>query len=349
MQFPGPGKPQVGILFDADMGNSVDDALALSLLYGFDGKNEGRVTAISVSKSNLSAAAFCEVVGRFYAGAVSGAFGSFSRTLPVGLSAEGVTSEDTPLLAGPLSRRNEQGEPVYPHGIHKLNDTAEVLALTRNALTSQHDQNAIVVLAGPATNLAKLLDLPGAKDLISRKVRFLSVAAGAHPAGPPEFHVRTDIAAAKKLFAQWPTPIVAAGHEIGEALLYPASSIEKDFAWSPAHPVADAYRAYQTMPYDAPTWALAAVLYALRPQQGYFQLSDPGSISVLDDGRTKFTPSREGRHRYLILDPAQKERIIQTYTEIASAKPVPRPRFRPPQQQQQTPPPKPPSPPPKQG
>ena len=43
MQFPGQGKPPVGIIFDCDMGNSIDDALALALLYGFDGKNEARV------------------------------------------------------------------------------------------------------------------------------------------------------------------------------------------------------------------------------------------------------------------------------------------------------------------
>ena len=45
---------------------------------------------------------------------------------------------------------------------------------------------------------------------------------------------------------------------------------------------------------------------------------------------TKFTASAQGKHRYLILDPAQKERILKIYTEVASAKPVPRlPRFRP--------------------
>ena len=98
------------------------------------------------------------------------------------------------------------------------------------------------------------------------------------------------------------------------------------------------------MPYDTPTWDLTAVLYAVRPDAGYFKLSDPGTIKVLDDGRTKFTPAMEGKHRYLILDPAQKERIIETFTEIASAKPVPRQsRFRQ-QQQQQQPPPKPPRP-----
>ena len=243
---------------------------------------------------------------------------------------------DTAMLTEPLSKKNAEGAPVYEHGIHKLNDTAEVAALIRNAFTAQHDQNAIVVLAGPATNLVKVLDLPGAKELIAHKVRFLSVVAGSYPDGRPEFNIRTDIPAARKLFAEWPTPIVAAGRELGEALPFPASSIEKDFAWSPAHPVVDAYRAYKPMPYDAPTWDMTAVLYAVRPQEGYFKLSAPGTIGVLNDGAVKFTPSSEGKHRYLILDAGQKERIVKTYTEIASAKPVPRqPRFRRKQEDQQ--------------
>jgi inosine-uridine nucleoside N-ribohydrolase len=336
MQFPGQGKPPLGIIFDSDMGNSIDDALALALLYGFDGKNEARVVSVSVSKPNLNAAALCEAIGRFYAGTTNTGFGGFGRTLPIGLATASAMAEDTPMLTVPLSKKNAEGKPLYDHGIHKLNDTAEVTALIRNAFTAQYDQNAIVVLAGPATNLVKVLDLPGAKELISHKVRFLSVTAGVYPDGQPEFNVKSDIPAAKKLFAEWPTPIVASGREVGDALPFPAASIEKDFGWSPAHPVVDAYRAYKPMPYDAPTWDMTAVLYAVRPQEGYFKLSIPGTISVLDDGRTKFAPSPEGKHRYLILDPAQKERIIKTYTEIASAKPVPRqPRFRRPQQDQQ--------------
>ncbi|MCI0419658.1 MAG: hypothetical protein L0312_10620, partial [Acidobacteria bacterium] len=102
------------------------------------------------------------------------------------------------------------------------------------------------------------------------------------------------------------------------------------------HPIVDAYRAYRPMPYDAPTWDMTTVLYAVRSEAGYFKLSEPGIISVLDDGRTKFSPSPEGKQRYLILDPAQRENIFKTYTEIASAKPVPRqPRHRPQQQEQQ--------------
>jgi hypothetical protein len=83
------------------------------------------------------------------------------------------------------------------------------------------------------------------------------------------------------------------------------------------------------MPYDATTTAMAAVLYAARPDEGYFKLSEPGTISVLDDGRTKFTPSPEGKHRYLIFDPEKKDLVLKTYTEIVSAEPPPRelPRF----------------------
>jgi purine nucleosidase len=344
MQFM--GRPaSVGIIFDCDM-STPGDALAMALLYGLDGKNEARVASVSVSRHNLEAAAFAEVIGRFYAGAVSGAFGSFSRTLPVAMSIAGKPAPSLPMLASPLAKKDAAGNPAYAHGIEKLNDTAEAPALIRNALTAQQDQNAIVVLAGPATNLVTILDLPGVKELIARKVRYLVVSGGAFPEGTDE-NIAADRLAAKKLFAEWPSPIVACGREAAEIVPYPASSIDKDFAWTPNHPVADAYRAFKPMPYDLPVPDMLAVLHAVRPKETYLQLSPPGAIEVLDDGRTRFTPSASGKHRYLIPDLAQKDRLLAALIELAGAKPVPRqPRFRRPdqqqqQQQQQTPPPKP--------
>ena len=345
MQLFGGGKTPVGVLFDSDMGNSIDDVLALAMLYGLDGKNEARVVSVSVSKANLKAAALAEVIGRFYAGAVSGAFAAVGRLLPVGLSERGKMPEDTPLFKI-LEKRNEQGDKAYQHGIDRMIDTAEVAPMLRNALTSQQDGNAMVVMVGPATNLAELLELPGAADWIKRKVKFLSMMGGAYPASTePEFNIKADIKAAQKLFAEWPTPIVASGFEAGNELRYPASSIEHDFGWNDNHPVADAYRAAEKMPYDAQCWDLTSVLYAVRPDGGFFKLSEPGTISVSDDGNTKFTPGTGAKHRYLILDPAQKERIVKTFVELASAKPVPRvPRFRRQQEQKQAPaPPKPPA------
>lgn len=317
MQFTGLGKPPVGVVFDSDMGDNIDAALALALLYGFDGKNEARVVSLSVTKSNLQSAAYCDAVARFYAGAVNGGFDGFARKLPVGMAVTGKISNSTPMLTETLARVNADGTAQYPNTIHQLNDTADPAALIRNAFTAQYDQNAMAVLCGPATNLVNALRLPGVKDLISRKARLLAVACDS---------LAQDIPAARRLFAEWPGPIVTAGNDIGAALPFPAASIEKDFAWSPAHPIADAYRAYKAMPYDAPASGMAAVLYAVRPQEGYFKLSAPGTVAVLDDGSLEFTASPAGKHRSLIFDPEQKDRILQVYTEVASAKPVPRQR-----------------------
>ncbi len=323
MQLAG-GKPPVGVLFDSDMGNSIDDVLALAILYGLDGKNEARVISVSVSKANLKGAALAEVLRRFYA--VRGGLNGEGRGLPVGLSARGKMPEDTPIFKI-LEKRNEKGENVHRHRIERMSDTADVAPMLRNALTSQQDANATVVMVGPATNMAELLELPGARHWISRKVKYLSMMGGAYPVSKePEFNIKADIKAAQKLFAEWPTPIVASGFEVGNQLRYPAASIENDFGWSENHPVADAYRAAEKMPYDAPCWDPSSVLYAVRPDGGFFKLSEPGTISVSDDGNTKFTAGAGGKHRYLILDPAQKEKIVKTFVELASAKKRPPPK-----------------------
>jgi hypothetical protein len=119
-------------------------------------------------------------------------------------------------------------------------------------------------------------------------------------------------------------PIVAVGTEVAAALPFPGASIDKDFAWSPAHPVVDAYRAAKPMPYDAVSPALPAALYAVRPKETYFKLSEPGTLSVQSDGKVRFTASANGKHKYLIADPAQKDRVMAAYTELASTKPLPK-------------------------
>jgi hypothetical protein len=335
MQFPGAGKPPVGVIFDSAMGEDIGEALALALLFGLDGKQECRVVGMAVSKSNIQSAALVETIARFYAGTVSASFAAMGRTLPVGMYEKGLLPDSSAMLTAPLSRLNAKGEPLYNHGIHKLVDTADPNAVLRNALTGQHDGNAVVLITGPATNFAGVLSLPDGKGWIERKVRSLVVAEG---------HLEADVPAARKLFAEWPTPVVVVGREVGEALRFPGDSIERDFAWSTTHPIVDAYRAAGTMPYDAPAHAMAAALHAIRADKAYFQLSDPGTFEVSSDGKLTLVPGA-GSHRRLLVDPEKKEEVIRTFVELASAKPVPRPTRRPPppKKQQQAPPQKPPS------
>lgn len=323
MQFPTTGKPSLGVIYDSSLGTNADESLTLALLYGLDGKNDCRVIALSTTRDNLNGAKLCDVIGRFLAGRISGFFGNISRALPVGMSVEGRLKEDTPIITKVLAR------PEFKSDIAHLNDTAEVAPLLRNALTAQEDQNAAVVLNGPATNMAALMALPGAVDWIKSKVRHLAVAI-------PDAALAVDPAAARKLFAEWPTPIFLADQAVGEALRYPAASIEKDFAWAtPAHPVVEVYKAAGTMPYDAPAPGMAAALHAVHPDKGYFHLSDPGTFTVDPSGKLSFQPSADGRHRRILPNDAKRDEVLALYTQMASAKPVQRTFHRRSEQQQE--------------
>jgi len=125
--------------------------------------------------------------------------------------------------------------------------------------------------------------------LAKQKVALVVAMAGNFEGGEPEYNVRIDVASAKAVFERWPTPIVFSGYEIGRDLLYPAASIEHDFAYARPHPIAESYRAYHQMPFDRPTWDLTAALEAVRPEHGYFGRSEPGTVLVESNGTTRFT------------------------------------------------------------
>jgi hypothetical protein len=330
MQGQGRGavRPPIGIAFDGDLGTRIDAILAVAMLNGFTAKTEARRISLSVSRPSLPSAQLADVVASFYRGrpmgGPGGGVGAISEGM-IGMPDGPAPDKDTPPLAATLSKKSAEGAPAYNSAITGLVGTAESAVLIRNLLLAQHDGNAAIVLAGPPTGVVRLLDLYRSGPQIGAKCKQLVVAAGSFPAGPPDPTIKSDVAAARRLFAEWPTPIVAVGSEVGDALPYPGASIDKDFAWAPVHPVVDAYRTFKPMPYDASASALAAVLHAVHPDDGYFKVSDPGTITVLDDGRTKFTPAVEGKHRYLIVDPAQKERVIAMYTAMVSAPPAPRP------------------------
>jgi inosine-uridine nucleoside N-ribohydrolase len=200
---------------------------------------------------------------------------------------------------------------------------ADAVQLLRKTLAAEQDGAVTLIQVGFSTNLARLIEskpdrysaLSG-MDLVKKKVRLLTVMAGNFAQSKPEYNVRTDVPAAQKLFAGWPTDIYFSGFEVGLAILYPASSIEHDF---PAgNPVAEAYRDYAKMPYDRPTWDLTTVLYDLRPDRGYFDISTPGDVTVAADGITTFHANPQGRRYFLKVNPIQAARVRDACVWLAS-------------------------------
>jgi inosine-uridine nucleoside N-ribohydrolase len=299
---------QPPVIFDTDIGNDVDDALALAMLHALESRHECHLIAVTVTKDNPWAAPYIDLVNTFYGRA----------SIPIGMVKNGVTPQDSAMIRVPAARRRPDGALIYPRRLAVGADAPEAVALLRRVLAEQEDGRVLMVQVGFSTNLARLLDSPADIDLVRRKVKLLSVMAGNFVEPKAEYNVQQDTASAKKLFDLWPTPIVASGFEIGNALLFPAKAIEHDFAWTTDHPVADAYRNYKPMPYDRPTWDLTAALYAVRPDAGYFTLSPPGRITSDAQGRTQFHPDPTGLHHYLVLPDSQRARIVQLMVDLAS-------------------------------
>jgi hypothetical protein len=72
------------------------------------------------------------------------------------------------------------------------------------------------------------------------------------------------------------------------------------------------------MPYDRPTWDLTTVLYDLRPDRSYFDISPPGNVIVAANGATNFQPNPQGKRYFLKVNPVQAARIREACVWLAS-------------------------------
>jgi len=308
----------VKIIFDTDVGNDVDDVLAISVLHALQSRGECELLAVTITKPDELAGPFVEAVNTFYG----------RPRIPIGFTHAPLTNHPSKFLK--LAKVKDDGRLRYPHRLKRSSDAPEATALLRRILSRQPDGSVVLVQVGYFSNFAALLDTAadsvsplGGHELVQKKVRLLSVMAGGFKPGrhDREYNVVQDLPAARKLVPAWPTPVVWSGFEIGIAVPYPAVSIERDFAYVPHHPAAEAYCLYNPPPHERPTWDLTSVLYAVRPDRGYFGLSEPGGVTVEADGFTRFTPAPNGRDRYLLLTDAQIIRVKEALLQLASQPP----------------------------
>lgn len=317
----------VKLIFDTDMGNDVDDVMALAMIHNLQKRGACDLLAVTITKDHPQAAAFVDAVNTFYG----------YPDVPIGVVRDGATPEPGKfnLLA---DEKNPDGSFRYPHDLLSGADAPEAVGLLRKLLAAQPDQSIALVQVGFFTNFARLLDskadehspLSG-RDLIKKKVTVLSIMAGAFQTvnwntRHLEYNVIKDIPAAQKLAIHWPTQIVWSGFEIGVAAAYPHESIERDFEYVKHHPLKEAYYVYNPPPHDRPTWDPTSLLYAVYPDRGYFDLSPNGGVTVEDNGATWYRPSKDGkgRHRYLVMSPEQVARVREAIVQLCAEPPAKR-------------------------
>ena len=310
----------VRLIFDTDMGNDVDDAMALAVIHALQDRGECRLLAVTVSKDNFYAAAYCDLLNHYYG----------RPGIPIGIVRNGPTPLDGRYVRQMCEAR-DQGRLRYARSLKRPGEVEEATPLLRRTLAGQPDQSVIMVQVGFSTNLARLLDSPPdrysplqGRDLAARKIRLLSMVAGSFGQPGPkegrEYNVYKDLPSARKLFDAWPTPIVVSAYEVGMAIRYPGERMRPQDG-AGRHPVREAYRLYVPNLPDRPTWDLTSVLYGVRPGRDDFRISAPGEVILDPVGRTRFEPGGHGRHRHLQIDERQVPRIRDLLVELVEHTP----------------------------
>lgn len=324
----GPGGESMGvteepvkIIFETDLGNDIDDALALDMLYKYMDTGKAELLAICLNKEGRAPAEYADIMNTWYG----------YPDVPIGIIHDGIDCENDAVnyAMAVAEMKDDSGNLKYARSLEDHDALPESHLLAREILSKQKDGSVTMVSVGFSTNLIRLLDtqpdeyseLDG-EELVARKVNLLVIMAGCfNDPGIHEYNVVKDIPAAKRIMGEWPTEVVVTPFELGVRVCYPASSIEKDFGWAQDHPMVDAYESYMPMPYDRPMWDPSAVLYAVERDK-WFSVSPAGRIEVSDVGSTTFTESSEGNRRYLYVDDVQADVMKNHFVELVSTKPL---------------------------
>ncbi len=308
------------VIIETDLGNDVDDALALDLLYKYQDAGKIRLLAVNLNKNGQAPAEYADILNTWY---------GYPDT-PVGIIRDGADCETDAVnyAKAVVDLKDSLGNPLFARSHPDYDNYPEAVTLYRKLLAGEPDNSVVIASVGFSTNLIRLLETPAdeyskltGKELVEKKVKLLVTMAGCfNDPSLHEYNVVKDIPAAKVIFGEWPTPVVTSPFEVGIRIQYPATSIENDFGWAPQHPVVEAYKAYLPMPYDRPTWDPTAVLYAVEGGD-WFTVSEPGRIVVTEEGSTLFEADEAGTRRYLSVTDEQAKAILDHFVEVITSEP----------------------------
>lgn len=279
------------VILDTDLGNDIDDLLALQMLINYERCGKVKIVGISVSKANPLAMAFTK---GYYAKYGSG-------TPDYGYVFHGVNTDEGNYLAKAYDSLAGNRDSL------DIND-AESYKMMRRQLALSADTSMHIIAIGPLTNLARLLESPADEysslsgmDLVRRKVRRLDFMGGNfNVQSPAEWNILQDSVASRKVIESWPTLMVASGFEVGDKVRYPASSAVGDFDAS--HPLRVGYENFIPMPYDRPCWDLIPIINLVEHNSSLLHESDNGRI-ILDEGCcTRFNIDHGGNCRFVALN-----------------------------------------------
>lgn len=280
----------VPIIFDTDMGPDYDDVAALTVLHALADKNEAKILATISSNLDSLVVPCIDVINTY-----------FGRSeIPIGTTTSGVKQGDY----WHKEKWTEALVAKYPHRIKSTKDVPCSVEVYRKILASEPDTSVVIITVGFLTNLANLLESKpdeysqlNGRELVTKKVKRLVAMAGHFPYGK-EFNVCSDSDASSKVFAEWETPIILSGFEIGEKILTGKRLIKSNISETPAKTVYSI--CMKQGDFDGrSSWDQTTVLVGVRGTEKYFN-TIKGCINIYPDGSNTWNNDSNGRHEYLI-------------------------------------------------
>lgn len=274
----------VKVIFDSDIGPDCDDAGATALLHALSDRGEAQIIGMMCCTSSQWGAPCLDAFNTYYG----------RPNIPIG------TLKDTGFLTG--SVYNQYIAQNWPNDLQNGANAPDATALYRQLLAGQPDGSVVVIAVGPLRNLWKLLQsgadgyssLNG-RDLVAQKVTLLSCMGGGYPSGN-EFNFNQDGTSSDYVVANWPTPIMFSGYEIGDSI-YTGSRL---FTETPANnPVRKAFELYVGYGNSRSSWDETSALYAVRGLSTYWNAVTTGYNDVATNGSNIWRSSPDSNHSYL--------------------------------------------------
>ncbi|MDE3197910.1 MAG: hypothetical protein KGN84_16295 [Acidobacteriota bacterium] len=271
----------VTIILDSDLAANVDDVGDHALLWALSKTGEANVLALITSSTNDYSAPAAYAIAKYYNHS-DVPIGAYQGTSPNSYST--TNSYYTQQIANTFGKQGDT-RANYP----------DSTAVYRQALASATDHSVYIVVGGFFEPLRSLLlsgpdsysTLTGSA-LVAKKVAALVPSAGWYPDSSPSasFNFSATPDAASYVFANWPTPVIAFGTDVGgDVLTGPSASAD------PAtNPIKDAYNLYcsngQWCPNMQYGWTQVAILYAIRGlgSNFYFEGTN-GTLTVWDSSQ----------------------------------------------------------------
>ncbi|MGM9510668.1 nucleoside hydrolase [Larkinella sp. GY13] len=281
-------KPPVSIILDTDIGPDYDDVGAMAVLHALADRGEARPLAVIASNKHDLVVPVIDVLNTYFG----------RPDLPTGVT------KGPGVVDGAWQKWPEMLVATYPHKIRSSDEAPDAVATYRQLLAKQPNGSVTIVTVGFLTNMANLLDSKpdrfsklGGKELVKQKVKELVSMAGSFPTGR-EFNVYRDSVASEKAFANWPTPVIFSGFEIGKEIKTGPRLVASPSLKSPVKDVFALCMPKAKQDNDGRmSWDQTAVLVAVRGVEPYYGLKR--GRFLIRGGTNSWQDDPNGPHYYL--------------------------------------------------